>query len=267
MISAAENVELEAWRDFYRAASPQLAAPHGIRVEQVNGALVSIAAGFDVLALNRVIRLGSENPATGPDIDACIDLYANAGAARFLVQLSPVAQPADLPAMLEQRGFSHHNNWVKLTRGTGPEHDARTDLRLEQIGSSHASDFGKITASAFGWPEEVGRWAALTVGRPHWRHYLAFDASLAVAAAALYVSEGAGWLGFAGTLPDHRKQGAQNALIARRIADARELGLTHLEVETAEATPGRHVASYSNLLGFGFEAAYLRRNYICRLTG
>jgi hypothetical protein len=267
MVQATEKIEFEAWRDLYEAVSPPLAAAHRIRIENVNGALVSIAAGFDVLALNRVLRLGADTTATAADIDACIGLYAKAGAARFFVQLSPGAQPADLPAMLEQRGFSHHNNWVKLTRGTGPEHDARTDLRVEQIGASHASDFGRITASAFGWPEEVGQWTALTVGRPHWRHYLAFDASLAVAAAALYVSDGAGWLGFAGTLPDHRKQGAQNALIARRIADARELGLTHLEVETAEATPGRHVASYSNLLGFGFCVPYLRRNYVYKFAG
>ncbi len=266
MILATENVEFEAWRDLYRAASPPMAAAHGIRVENVNGALVSIAAGFDVLALNRVIRLGSDGPATSADIEACIDLYAKAGAARFFVQLSPGAEPADLPAMIEARGFSHYNNWVKLTRGTGPVHDARTDLHVEQIDASHGSEFGRISALAFGWPEEVGQWTALTVGRPNWRHYLALDGSLPVATAALYMSGSAGWLGFASTLPDHRNQGAQNALIARRIADARELGLTRLEVETAEATPGRHVVSYSNLLGFGFEVAFMRRNYLYKLT-
>jgi GNAT superfamily N-acetyltransferase len=141
-----------------------------------------------------------------------------------------------------------------------PEVD--TDLRIEQIGGGDADAFAMIVAQCLDWPETVGPWVALTVGRPGWKHYIAFDGSKPAATSALYVSGDFAWLDFASTMPDYRGRGAQSALIARRIRDAAELGCSHLVVETAEQTPDHPAPSYRNIVRFGFREAYKRANYI-----
>ncbi len=87
-------------------------------------------------------------------------------------------------------------------------------------------------------------------------------ATEAVACGALFVHEGAGWLGAAGTLPAHRGKGAQGALLAARIALAQELGLDVLTTETGERRNDESDISYRNILRAGFEEAYLRPNLV-----
>ena len=114
-------------------------------------------------------------------------------------------------------------------------------------------------------PRPVLLWLYRMVGRPGWRHYLAYDGDLSVACGALYVHDGVGWLGFGGTLPSWQRRGAQSAIIARRIQDAADLGCTLLTVETKEDSPKWPNHSFRNMLRAGFKIAYLRPKY--RLTG
>jgi hypothetical protein len=51
-------------------------------------------------------------------------------------------------------------------------------------------------------------------------------------------------------------------LLARRIADAKTLGVKRLVVETAEDTTDRRAPSFHNLRRLGFELAYVRPNYL-----
>ena len=53
-----------------------------------------------------------------------------------------------------------------------------------------------------------------------WLCWLALDGDEPASAAGMYVAEGAGYLGFAATLPEHRGKGAQSALLAERIRRA-----------------------------------------------
>jgi hypothetical protein len=73
-----------------------------------------------------------------------------------------------------------------------------------------------------------------TVGRPGWRHYLAYAGDTPIASAAMYVSGEAAWCGFAATDAAHRKRGAQRALVVRRLLDAAAVGCSRVSVETAE---------------------------------
>ena len=65
------------------------------------------------------------------------------------------------------------------------------------------------------------------------------------------------YLGFAGTLPEHRGKGGQGSLFAARIARARELGCTTIVTETGEQIPDRPSESYRNILRFGFEEQFV----------
>lgn len=257
-----EAVEAGVWHDLYDAAHPEDVATCGIQVSTIDTATVLMAAHVDVLGFNRTIGLGLGAPARADVLDAIVERYEAAGVPRFFVQVSPAAQPAALFDALQRRGFDHYNNWVKLFRDVAPPPDVATDLRIERARPTLAASFADLLVPAFDWPEHVHAWLTRLVGRPGWRHYVAFDGDVPAAMAALYVTETYGYLGPAATHPDYRRRGAQSALIARRIRDARALGCQYLVTETAEDRPDHPAPSYRNMRRFGFNVAYVRPNYI-----
>jgi GNAT superfamily N-acetyltransferase len=142
-----------------------------------------------------------------------------------------------------------------------PEAAARSDLRVERIGTERADDWASILVPAFAYPDGAADWLAATVGRPGWHHYLALDGDAPAATAALFVSGSLGSLNFAATRPEFRRRGAQSVLIARRIEDAREMGLDWLVTETDEELPERPNPSYHNVERAGMPARYVRTNW------
>jgi hypothetical protein len=232
----------------------------GAGVETVGAAKALILKQLPILLFNRVIGLGIAQPATEQDVDQICNLYGGLGL-RTGVQLAPTAQPPQLGEWLEKLGVNRTDTWGKLYRGTEPAAPVDTALRVEQIGEERAEEFGKIVAAAFRMPEPIDRWIAASIGRAGWHHYMALDGEKGVGVAALFVKDGVGSLGIAGTLPESRGKGAQSALIARRINDSIASGCRWLVVEADVDTPERPNPSYRNLLRFGFKLAYERQNY------
>ena len=105
------------------------------------------------------------------------------------------------------------------------------------------------------------------MGRAGWSHYFAFAGDTPVAVAALFVAAGAAWLGAAGTLASHRRQGAQSALFARRVADGLAQGARWLTTETAPDWPDLPGDSLRNAARAGFHPAYERPSWIWPLPG
>lgn len=262
LYQALERIEVDVWSTLYRVATPEEAAAGGLGISTVGPATLWRAAGWDVLAFNRVLGLGMGEPATRAMLDEIVARYAFAGVPRFFVQLNPAAQPSALTEWLSARGFVHYNNWVKLCRGVEAPPPAATDLRIDEAGPEQSATFGAIAAPSFDWPPEVERMLARLVTQPGWRYYLAFDGDVPVAGAGLFVNGAYGYLGPAATLPAYRGRGAQGGLIARRIRDAAALGCTMLVTETAQDRSDRPSPSYRNMRRFGFEVAYLRPNYL-----
>jgi len=267
-VQAIERIEALAMIDLMRAV-PQIVLENlSVNMCCTGTAHAFILEEIDWPLLIRVIGLGMGTPATEAEIDAIRDLYRHTWMT-FAVQLSPGAQPADLPTWLEARGIrrraDENDSWVKFWRGVEPPPAARTDLRVERVeGEDRARTWAALAHMACCIHRELMYWLMLTVGRPGWQHYLAFDGDLAVACAALYVHDGAGWLGFGGTMREWRGRGAQSALIARRIRDAADLGCRWLTVETEPETPRWPNPSYRNMLRAGFQVAYHRPNYRLR---
>ncbi|UCC82112.1 MAG: GNAT family N-acetyltransferase [Gemmatimonadota bacterium] len=260
-----ERTEIAAWIDFYRAASPASAAACGLGMLENDEAVAVRATAADVLGLNRAIGLGLERPASEAAIEKLVEFFVSERAPRFFVQVSPYAD-AEAGELLSAHGFRHYNNWVKLYRDTSPPPSVDTDLTIRRIAQDEAPAFGRIVAACFDWPQPTASWVADMVGRDGWRHYMAFDGDTPAATAALFVSDGLGWIDFATTLPEYRGRGAQSALLAQRIRDAAELGCEGLVVETAEDRPEKPAPSFRNQLRFGFEVAYVRPNYIYETT-
>ena len=253
-----ERAEIAGYVDTFRAAPGALARERGISHAEIGSAVcTAVAALPGSRMLNHVLGLGRRAPALEPVLDGIADRYRER---RYYVALSPDAQPADLAARLAVRGFVPDYGWMKFRRGVEPPERAETTLRVEAIGRERAADFGRIVAAGFELPPFVAPWVAELVGRRGWTCFLAFDGDEPAASGALYVHGEVGWLSYGATLPEHRRKGAQGALLAARIRAAPGLGCSELVTETGEAVEGRPSNSYRNIVRASFQEAYVRPN-------
>jgi GNAT superfamily N-acetyltransferase len=254
-----EGAEEEAYLDAFRAAPPSLARDHGIAYSRIDGVTCTSVADLPRSRIfNHVFGLGRARPATDEELDRIAEFY---GEETYFVALARDAQPNDLAARLEARGFEADYAWTKFRRGVEPPSEVDTELRVEPIGPQHTRDFGRIVAAGFELPEFVGRWLAALFARPRWTCFLAFADNTPAAAGTLFVSQGVGWLSFASTLPEFRRRGAQTALLAERIRAAAQLGCSMVVGETGAFEEGRESNSYRNIVRAGFEPVYDRPNY------
>jgi GNAT superfamily N-acetyltransferase len=258
---ACEAAEAEAWADVALGVTASEGDRLTADVRRIGTACVAVAAGIDSHLINRVIGLGVARPATEADIDDVLALYREHGLSSFAVSLAPKAAPGALAHWLAERGLGRSSTDAKLWRPVGGAPRLRTDLRIELVGADRVADFACINCAAWRTPTEFLPWFEASVGRECWYHYLAFDGADPVAAGALFVTKGVGWLGFGATLPNYRKRGAHGALLARRIRDAAQLGCEIVVTETRAVTTKGPSPSYRNMVRAGFELAYRRPNY------
>ena len=253
-----ENAEAAAYCDMFRAAPAAL----GLDVEQSGFGTILHAPRFDALLLNRALAVGIESAASKTDVQRTIGRFIDSGSRNFGIQISPEAQPGEILDWLAEGGLQRRDAWTKVYRHVGDEVTIATDLRIEAAVERDAELFGHIGCQAFGMPAVLSPLMAAAVGRPGWRHYIAWNGDEPAAVAALFVHGGVGWLGAAATLPVHRRRGAQGALMARRLRDGAAGGCRWFVTETGQDTPDQPNPSYRNMKRAGFIDAYHRANYM-----
>ena len=254
--------ESEAWANFYHCAPSEFVRKFRLEARRIGPVWVTMIAGMDDRFYNRIAGLGVGEPATESLLDDAIGILQNAGCKNYMAQISPLAQPPQLADWLTARGLTKGNHWAKVYRGNEPAPSVPTDLRIESIGTEHANAYADVILRAFEMPPELGPFLSGNLGKTGWHHYIAFEGTQPVAAAAMFVSGEIGWLGFGSTLESHRKRGGQGAMFARRIQDGLALGCRWFVTETGEDTPESPNPSYHNMLRAGFKLAYLRPNYV-----
>lgn len=236
-----ERAELGAYLDVFRA-SPDLC-----EVAEIGGATCVTLRRRPERLFSRALRLTST--------EALDEIAAFFGDTPWWV-----ADSHGLGSELEERGFSKDYGWMKFSRGVGPR-EARSDLDVELVGPDRADDFAAVVVGAYGMPDWMAPLSANVVGRPGWSCYVAYDGRAPAGAGALFADGDVGWLGFGATLPAFRGRGAQSAILAARIEDARQHGCRTVVTETGELAPGRSSNSYRNILRAGFREAGVRPNY------
>ncbi|MGH7726733.1 MAG: GNAT family N-acetyltransferase [Candidatus Eiseniibacteriota bacterium] len=270
LIRLAEHVEARATESYAEAAPAEIAGKLGLAGERIGPIYRLEAAHVDVLAFNRAFNIGMDGPAREEELDRIDAAFVASHVPRYFVQIAPGAGPAAISDWLTARGFKIHNRWMRLARDPAapiPVGAVPQGWRVEHIGTDEADAFAAIDARGFGYPREVEPWTAALVGRPGWRHYMAFDGDIPVGTGAMFTEDQVGWFGFAATLEAYRGRGVQSSLIAFRLAEARLLGLETIVVETAEDLPERPAPSYRNLIRLGFRTLYARDNWIRHTTG
>jgi GNAT superfamily N-acetyltransferase len=236
-----ERAELAAFVDLLRA-SPELC-----EMVEIGGATCALVRGLESRMFNRVLGLSSP--------DAIEEIAAFYGSAPWWVNDSHGIGPA-----LEERGFVRDYGWMKFSRGVGPR-EARSELTVVQVEPERAEDFARVVVGGYELPEWTMPLATNVVGRPGWSCYAAYEGEEPAGAGALFVQEDVGWLGFGATLPAFRGRGAQSAILAARIEDARQQQCSLVVTETGELEADRPSSSYRNILRAGFREAGVRPNY------
>src|SRR5262245_8277601 len=256
-----ERVEILAKVDGQEGA-PDAARELGLVLQRVGGAWAFGRTGDTTLDFSRVMGLGLDRPGSPEDLVALKAFYAEHEIPTFRIALSPAAEPAGFETVLAAAGFGTCTHLVKWLRAASPATPSATVLRIERAVPREAEAMDELLLAAFGGRPRSVPLASAVVGRPNWYHYVARDGGALVATAAMYVREKFAWFGAAGTLLSHRGRGAQGALIARRIDDARLLGCHTITLETAPDQPGKPNPSSRNAERAGFQVAYRRPSWV-----
>src|SRR4051812_48302180 len=239
VVARLERAEAAAYEDMYACAPPEL----GATARRVAGALVLACRALPVVTFNRALGIDA------PPRDELLELTQT-------VQLAPGLETDAVRARLRE-----DVHWAKVIRDARAPDDVPTDLEVRELAPAQGEAFGRVVTTAFGMPPVAVPWLAALVGREGWRIYGAHDGDELVGGGALHLEREVGWLGIGATLPEHRGRGGQQAVMARRIADAAAAGATTLTTETG-ILPGRPNPSLRNMYRSGFELAYERANWI-----
>lgn len=262
----AERIEAATVESLVGLMPADMADSLGAAVTRLgDGLAVRLAASPGFAFLNRVFAVGLDAPLSAEVLEAAEDFLLVAGGDTLLVQHPPVLETPELLELLRARGFARGGTWAKMLRPIGAPPDAPTDLRIAEVGPDEASRFGEVEAEGMGMPPLMAPWCARQVGAPGWRAYAAYDGDDMVAVGCLFHQGEVGQLSGAATLASHRGRGAQLALMARRIADAGDLGLRWIGAETGSETPGDPNPSLHNMRRAGMEELYPRQNWLLRL--
>jgi GNAT superfamily N-acetyltransferase len=273
--SEGERACADALLDFCRAAPAAVVDAWGLTIEETPEWTAVRTPGCALTPLNRVLALGLDRPVKQAALDRLVcDYYA--AERPFIVGVTPVSRPAKVPNWLRTVGCVPIARTAVLCRATDTlPPTLETPFTVQRIGHKQAHLFAHLVCDVSGLPNEFIPWLRATVGRPNWQHYLAFASETsvrmekrAVAAAALYVRDRIGVLGWAVTAPSHRGQGAQSALVVERLHQAARQGCKVVFVDTDVPLPekaaggmGVQSTSFRNLQRFGFRVVLLRDEF------
>ncbi len=260
--NGSERIEAVALNALHAEASDAFRDRLGLRLERIDGTLVSISTNDPSILLNRTMGLGLTRPATEEGIDRICSVYREHGVERFYLGVHPDARPGRIEQYLTNAGLESGRGWMKFERGPDPAPTADSSLEVREIGTEHADDFGRIAASGFGLTPEAAPLFRGLLDRPEVRMYMTFDGDAPAGTGLVYIDREHAWFDWAATDPKFRRQGSQRALLARRIEDALDAGCTRLMTATGEAVPDDPQHSYHNIEWAGFEPTYLRANWV-----
>lgn len=236
-----ERIEAQALRDAVVLG--------GGRAGMAGGAMCVAHERVPIPELNRAIPVGQH-----------VDVGAIAG--WFAGGPHAVAVPpgyVGLEEMLAAHGYAPGYGWMKFRRPDADAPAVEPGLRVEE--SLDREAFALANGEGFGIPPELAYELCGFVGAPGWHCFVAWAGDEPAGSAALYADGRDAWLGIGATRPAFRRRGAQTALLAARIARARELGASTLSTETGERREGAPNQSYRNILRAGFREAYPRPNW------
>jgi hypothetical protein len=255
-----EQAEHRAWEDLYRACPVPLASSLGLAMERLDGALYLQAQQIPATQFNRLASLGLKPDAAA--IGHALRRFRAAGVAQAWFQVAPGPHQGETEAHLDKAGLRRHERrWVKFWRPAEPAPQPASALEIVAVDRASAGRYAAAVLAGFGMPPMLKPWLEALPGRDGWRCFMALDGDDVVAGAAMHVADRIAWLGIGATRPEHRRRGAQSALLAARIEAGLALGVDGFATETGRPLPGEPGPSFANIQRAGFRIAYDRPNW------
>jgi len=264
LLEVADWIEQASLQDMYLAATPSLRRSAGLFVERVAGALTVGAPG---IASSMVSRVFVQPGASADTAGAAVDRMRKAGVRQYFAHVHR-PESAELTGTLAERGLvRYHRAWLKLARDRTPftQHGPSVpegDIELCAAKREQADVFGELVVRCMEVDGSAVELLAGVVQRPRWHVYFARLAGQPVATGALFVQGDVAYLSYGATLPEHRGQGLQRMLLAKRMRVALALGCRWIISETGEAIAGQPSPSHDNMLALGMRPIATRDNYV-----
>jgi GNAT superfamily N-acetyltransferase len=263
LLETGDWIEQAALQDLFLAAGPALRQSAGLFVERVAGALAVGAPGLSSSMVSRVFV----QPGASPEVaGAALDRMRRAGVRHYFAHVHrPVS--GELTAALAERGLTrYHRAWIKLARDRSPmaQHATSAPDGFELVAAKReqADAFAEVVVRCMHLDPAVAELLASVVQRPRWHVYFAQQDGRPLATGALFVQGDVAYLSYGATLPEHRGQGLQRMLLAKRMRVALALGCRYIISETGEALPDQRNPSYDNMTSLGMRPIATRDNYV-----
>jgi GNAT superfamily N-acetyltransferase len=234
------------------------------RLEPSSGAIWKVAGGASVMfagvgsPITQTFGLGLHEPLTDTDLAAIERFFTSRGSA-VIHEVCPLAG-VDVFAKLAARGYKpvELSSVLFLQISTAAQIVRNPGLAVRKVDRDEIGMYGKVSAQ--GWSEHpelmpyIEAFARLSVECA--TCFVAERDGQPIATAALFMHEGTALLAGASTIPEGRRQGAQNALLDMRLQTAASLGC---DLAMMVAAPGS--ASQRNAERQGFRIAYTRTKW------
>lgn len=263
-VTELEALERAAFIDLYGAATPPVATALGLSVSELGaGTCTACSLVPDNAFMNRLRGLSARSLLEGEMLDAVAAFFRSRSVNAFGIDVAPGSAHDDVVTLLTSHGFVRSSAAAKLFR----QGDLATVRRADPfdvvcVDEEGAQDFASVWVRGLPAEPAFAPWMAALPGRTGWTCNVAYRAMKPVACAASRIDEsGRCWLGFSATLPEHRRQGAQSALLAGLLTHAAGLGCALAVTETGFGQ-GALAASLRNVRRAGFEVAYARDFYV-----
>ncbi len=217
---------------------------------------------------NKFAGLGFDGVPSAADLDM-VERAFTARAAPLQVEFASLGDPA-VPRILTARGYEligFENVLGRPLDLAELEAHASESIDIERVGPDAASTWMEVVATGFLNPdtfdgppshesidrEAMGTIIGDTIAAPGFERYLARRGSAVAGGASLRLQDGVAQLAGAATLPEHRRNGVQTALLRFRLLAAARRGC---DIAVVTTQPGSKSAE--NVERFGFAILYVR---------
>ena len=264
LLQKMEYAEVAYWQDFYDHAPPVIQSELGICYKKFRSGAVGFAMQkFDILAFNRVLLSGFEEPLNVESIKEIKEFYIALNIPRYFITFCQYSRSRKNTHILLEQGLIKYNHWAKLAKPLYQNKlSAARGIKIVEADVDDSILVGSILCSAFDFPEAMCAFMSGTIGKANWQYFIAYVDDAPAGVGALHIFEDVASLSIAGTIPLYRGRGVQKALIDHRIQAAYEAGCSFIKSETAEPGKDKPAISYNNMIACGLEPIYLRPNYI-----
>jgi GNAT superfamily N-acetyltransferase len=266
LVNLAEATEAEFVRSKVSAAPPETAASLGIATGRIGGGWAVAMRNDPVEYWNKALGIGVGTPISAELVDVVAEFYRSREIPMAVIQIAPAHLPVDWDDIRLRHGLVAGAPWVKLGAAVDElKPDGSPHPTVEAVGEADADEWAEVTLRGLGtYEDRLLRMVSAGAPAAGFHPFAVRENGRFIAGATLFVNGTVGSLNATGTLPRHRRKGAQRALIAARVEAARRIGCRWVIAEAALPAAGEVNPSLRNLERIGLRRLYVRQNWIWR---